>query len=551
MTSGAVRGVDFGTSTSLISESTSFTPVVIPMGTVDPWIPSVLGVDAAQWVVGEDALLLPQSQVLRSVKRAITHDKPELSISNGTHRVSINADSAIRAILSNLVRTAGDNFVDLGEEHTVRLGCPAMWTGDQRLRLLKLANEAGLAAGHSTLIDEPIAAGIAWINHMLRDGHNVKGKVLVFDMGGGTLDVAVLDVAAVPGREPSISVQSSVGTAEAGDSLDEKLIEILERKYADAGLVLQSRAQGAELRSWLKPSAARAKVELGLELDVPVVVRVPGFDLPVVSLSREELDDAFRPQLDRAMDTVWWALRAALMSQVASRTQALSLTPSQARAKSIDDLAAGIDYVLIAGGMAKVPAVLRRLGQHFDGDRIYVGAGGEPSEAIVTGLGERGDYERLNLHRPGFDFILSWTEPDTGITRERVVYRAHTPLYTAQSVLDTNSAKYRWRPEADDLPDRGQGELRVQSLTGQRIGFRFEDRDGDSLPVFFGRGDFVVTLEPNGRVFFRDSFGRQKAMRVAQWPVIRGVGFEAIRMESLEDRNFKVPELVWHQKPYD
>ena len=521
------------------------------MGTVDPWIPSVLGVDEDEWVVGEDALLLPQSQILRSVKRAITEDKADLPIHNGTHRVSVDADQAIKAILSNVVRTAGDNFIDLGEEDTVRLGCPAMWTGDQRLRLLRLANQAGLAVGDSTLIDEPIAAGIAWINHMLRDGQAVKGKVLVFDMGGGTLDVAVLDVAAVPGREPSISVQSSVGIAEAGDSLDEKLVEILEQKYTDAGLVLNSRAQGVELRSWLKPSAARAKVELGHELDVPVVVRVPGFDLPVVSLGREELEDAFRPQLDRAMDTVWWALRAALMSQVASRTQALSLTPSEARAKPTADLAAGIDYVLLAGGMAKVPAVLRSLSQHFDGDRIYIGAGGDPSEAIVTGLGERGDYERLNLHRPGFDFILSWIHPDTGVTKERLVYRAHTPLYSAQSVLETNSTRYLWRPQPNDLPDMGKGELRVQSLTGQRIGFRFEDQDGDSLPVWFGRGDFVVTLEPNGRVFFRDSFGREKAMRVAQWPVIRGVGFEAIRMESLDDRSFKVPELVWHQKPYD
>jgi Hsp70 protein len=521
------------------------------MGSIDPWIPSLVGIDAESWLVGEAAALLPQEQILRSVKRAITEEWTELTVSNGTKRVDVDADKAISSILSNLFDVANTNFVSLGEQGTVRLGCPAMWTGDQRKRLIKIANGAGIAVGDSTLIDEPIAAGIAWISDMIRRGQPVNGKVLVFDMGGGTLDVAVLDVEAVVGREPSISVQSAVGLAEAGDVLDEALIDILEMKYVEAGVSLDSRARKAALRSWLKQSVVRAKIELGVDLDTTVVASVPGFDLPVVSLGREELEDAFRPQLQRAMETVWWALRAALMSQVASRTLSISLSPSQARAKSEKELAAGIDYVLLAGGMAKVPAVLNRLSAYFHADRIYVGAGGEPSQAIATGLGEPGTYERLNLHRPGFDFVLGWADEMTNEVHERVIYHAYTPLYTLESVLQTDLTRYMWSATKGDLPIRGVGEIRVQSLSGQRIGFRYEDVDGDALPVSFGPGDFVVSLEPNGRVFFRDGSGREKAMRIAQWPVIRGVGFEAIRMESLLDSKLKVPDLVWHQKPYD
>ena len=107
----------------------------------------------------------------------------------------------------------------------------------RRKRLLDLARSAGLPVDDHTLIDEPIAAGVAWVNNRIaRSGQGVRGQLLVFDMGGGTLDVAVLDVHADLGEDPEISVLSSWGIDEAGDALDEALADELERQLGRHGI---------------------------------------------------------------------------------------------------------------------------------------------------------------------------------------------------------------------------------------------------------------------------------------------------------------------------
>jgi molecular chaperone DnaK (HSP70) len=62
--------------------------------------------------------------------------------------------------------------------------------------LLAIARRAGLPVAEAALVDEPVAAGIAWLTYrFLAHGERPTGSLLVFDMGGGTLDVAVLSVA--------------------------------------------------------------------------------------------------------------------------------------------------------------------------------------------------------------------------------------------------------------------------------------------------------------------------------------------------------------------
>ena len=112
-----------------------------------------------------------------------------------------------------------------------RLGCPAMWDGAQRRRLIENALRAGIAVGDNTLIDEPIAAGVAWIVHRTeRMNQSVQGKLLVFDMGGGTLDLAVLDVNASSGDVPEIHVQAATGMGRAGDALDRAIVSDLRQQ---------------------------------------------------------------------------------------------------------------------------------------------------------------------------------------------------------------------------------------------------------------------------------------------------------------------------------
>jgi len=552
-----VIGLDFGTSTSFIAQSSALRNAIVPLGVQERFLPSIAGISGSDWYLCEDASLLPEKQILRSAKRLITRRKTTALISNGTESVEVHADDVITAILSTIARLSETAFVGLGVEGEVRLGCPAIWQGDQRERYVELATRSGIAVGDNTIIDEPIAAGVAWVSNRLKAGSPVRGKVLVFDMGGGTLDVAVLYVDATPGREPSIAVQAAVGADRAGDSLDDSIARDLADKFAILGLDISSHPQRAELEGWLRAAARKTKIELTTLRESTIVVGHPTVEFPPLVYSREELEDKFAEQISAAMDVVWWALRAALMAQVKSPTSARQhFSPEDARRRTLEELVEPVEAVVLAGGMSNVPIVLETLAQYF-GDRVYLGSGnGEDiDDLIALGLAHDGMYERMNLHRPGFDFVLQWEDRDTGESHEQTVYRAYTPLYTDHTVYQTNSTKYKWAPKQGSLPSRGDGLLVVRSLSGDPIDFKLPTKgQRDHLPFHFGHKPAVITLQPNGHVFLRDGVGYESSLRIAQWPVIRGRGNEALVVEPPEDDrgNFaRIEALPWHLKPYD
>ena len=105
----------------------------------------------------------------------------------------------------------------------------------------------------------------------MRVGRDVVGKLLVVDMGGGTLDVALLDIHAELGLDPEISVLSSWGVDEAGDALDDAVAADLQTEdLADLGVDVDALAPGAVLQA-----AREAKLHLTHDLDTVVAVRDP------------------------------------------------------------------------------------------------------------------------------------------------------------------------------------------------------------------------------------------------------------------------------------
>lgn len=558
-----MKGVDFGTTTSLVAEAKGLGSAVVPLGTRDPWLPSIVGLDGDKWYSCEDASMLNEDQILRSAKRAITRNKGSFLISNGQEVVEVNADDAIRKILSALVEKSSADFVNLMDDD-VRLGCPAMWVGHQRQRLIRLANQAGLSVGEGTVIDEPIAAGVAWMSNLLESKVELNGKVIVFDMGGGTLDVAILHVVTAQNSDFSISVESAVGIDQAGDLLDESIAELLISKFENQGLRLRENPRFMQIRGWIQAAAKQAKVELSSVDQTTVVVNTEIVDLPVLTVSREELEKVFKEQLDAAFDTVWWALRAAVMAEVVSPQVQAGVKPSEAIRRTEAELAQGVDYILLAGGMAQVPAVRNKFESAFPGKPIWVGSEkadskvpGNSALMIAQGLAYQNVYERMNLHRPAFDFVLEWRDNKTGEWLEQLIYPAFSPLYDSHSIIATDSAKYRWHPHSGSLPTSGEGMIRVRSMSGQSLGFRSSDEktkhDADGIKFRFGPSlsHAVVTLEPNGRIFWRDSMGYSESLRIQQWPVINlAEGIPWIIYEAPQNESH-LDVLVWHQRPYD
>jgi len=150
--------LDFGTSTSLVAIP-GLEPRISPIGEAgNDWLPSVLSIDPAnERVIGEGADKGPIQYQFRSPKSAITNYSEYVSNADG---LEISADEAILEILREVKRRCEEKGVT--DFSSVRLSCPAMWTGDQRQRLITLVNEAGLVSDIDNILDEPIAAGVAW-----------------------------------------------------------------------------------------------------------------------------------------------------------------------------------------------------------------------------------------------------------------------------------------------------------------------------------------------------------------------------------------------------
>ncbi len=540
---GHAMGIDFGTSTSLVAEKLGGLPVEIAsLGRSTRWFPSLAGYRDETLLVGEDADSLPAGQVIRSIKRAITDDVDFVTVSSAAGPRQVSADDVITAVLAEIgarAAVAGQPLLAGGD---VRLGCPAMWTGPQRRRLLDLATKAGLPVDGSTLVDEPIAAGVAWVTHRyLAYGEHPVGRLLVFDMGGGTLDIAVLDIEG--GERPEISVLASLGTDIAGDSLDQAIADDLLGVLAQQGIDVAALPVPQELVAAHVLRAAReAKVRLSQVHSYSVVLPRALGDLPVLVYSREQLEEVFRPQLDRAEHLVWAALRAALLTVRGSGA------PDELRRRGPAELVKDINYVLLAGGMSRIPYVERRIGALFPHAQVFDNAGVAADEAIVAGLADTGGYERLNLHRPGFDFVLEWQE--NGQARQHTVYPAYTPFYEPWEVLSGRShLGYEWRAGAADLPRQGTGVLRVQSMSGEHLGLMFNGERMDGLSLRLGR-DLMVKLYCNGQILIQDGAGRAYHMRVDSWPVIRGRDHARLVLSSLGEQAPVAPLPWWYDKEY-
>src|SRR5690242_7122132 len=269
-------GVDFGTATTLVARGTGpGASMVVPLGLSTPWLPSVARLDGADVVVGEDAEAASPEQVIRSVKRAITQRRDTVVVGGAD---DVEADRVITAVLRAVVGRSAQAGLMLNRRGAqVRLGCPAMWDGGQRRRLLALADAAGLPVTDSSLVDEPVAAGLAWLSHRyLGYGERPTGRLLVVDMGGGTLDIAVLTVHGGP--LPEVTVEASLGLATAGDMLDAAMARDLADVMVDHGIDPERHPQPELAWALLERAARETKVRLSTVPEHPVVLpRILGY----------------------------------------------------------------------------------------------------------------------------------------------------------------------------------------------------------------------------------------------------------------------------------
>lgn len=531
----AYLGLDFGTSTTMLAKSRGVSDTeILPIGRATPWLPSVLGYEDAQYapIIGEEAEYLPAAQVRRSIKRAITHreDEAEFRLPSGVLRRP--ADEVATLVIREALRRSGWDSLK-GTIAGVRAGCPAMWDAQQRARLRRIMADAGLAVDPCDLIDEPIAAAVSWVNHRrLAFADRVEGRILVFDYGGGTLDIALCEVAWEEDL-PEITVLSCLGIAVAGDVLDDHLA-----KYAVAQLKDRPGFTGTETQlAAIHREVRLAKESLSFVQSVDLELAAHG--LGSLTLSRAELEREFRPQLAKALKSVTAALRAARLREKGH--------PSIQELLRLDerDLDSGVDYVLPVGGMSRIPLVEEELQRRFAArvervsDFSARGIAG-PQHLVAAGLiHDPGTYDRLNLHQPGFNLRVEWLEE--GGWEGETVYEAHTPLYSADTWCSNSRPGIRSEVSIPTTAQGSEARLMVTSESGQVLPLRLDQRSIEGLTFRALPGHRVaIKLYVDGRILILVNEHERRfdgaSVRIERWQVIRGPGARERRVELVTHR---------------
>lgn len=355
--SGPIIGIDLGTSTSSIAYlDEEGQPHLIRDKGNDAIIPSVVQLTPeGTFLVGYAAkagAVTFHDRTVQEIKRLMGTGE---TVTLGDKTMTPEEVSAV--ILRHLKEAAE---AKLGEPVTdVVLSVPARFENEAREATRRAAEMAGLNV--IRLMNEPTAAALAYGIERLED----RQKVLVFDFGGGTLDVTILEM-----FEGILDVKTSVGDDKlGGKDIDEAIVKIFRDSYQEQKRKkLPAPSRDRKIAQMLKEEAESYKKlfadSLNVQVDIPYLTPEGGISL---LLSRERVEDQLEPMLMRSMMLVNEAL-------------------SRARLRWED-----IDVVLPVGGSSRMPLFRRAIGFAWGRELKTLE---NPDEAVVRGAAIAAGIER-------------------------------------------------------------------------------------------------------------------------------------------------------------
>jgi molecular chaperone DnaK len=371
-----IIGIDLGTTNSCVSVMEGGEPKVITNTEGGRTTPSIVAItDRGERLVGQiakrQAITNPENTVF-GVKRLIgrKYDSPEVQNdvkilpykiqkgSNGDVRINLRGKQFSPAEISSYILSSIKKSAEeyLGEKVTdAVITVPAYFSDSQR----QATKDAGKIAGLNVLriINEPTAASLAYG----LDKKN-EGKIVVFDLGGGTFDVSILEIG-----DGVFEVKATNGdTHLGGEDFDLRLIDYLADEFKkDQGIDLRKDTMALQR---LKEAAEKAKVELSTSMETDV-------NLPFITA------DASGPK--HLNIRITRAKLEALISDLLSKLEG----PCRVAMDDAGLSAADIDEVILVGGMTRMPAVQERVTQIFG---KAPGKGVNPDEVVALGAAIQG-----------------------------------------------------------------------------------------------------------------------------------------------------------------
>lgn len=374
---GKIIGIDLGTTNSCVAVMEGNEPVVIPNSEgrrTTPSIVAFLDGGNGERKVGDpakrQAITNPQNTIA-SIKRFMGHSYNEVTEEakqvsykvvqggNNTVRVEIGdrqyTPQEISAMVLQKMKATAEDYLGTTVTEAV-ITVPAYFNDAQR----QATKEAGQIAGLEVkrIINEPTAAALAYG----LDKKHKDQKIAVFDLGGGTFDISILELG-----DGVFEVLSTNGdTHLGGDDFDSKIINWLADEFKkDEGLDLRKDPMALQR---LKEAAEKAKIELSssneTEINLPYIMPVDGVPKHLVrKLTRAKFEQLTDDLIRRSMDPCKQALKDAGLST------------------------SDIDEVILVGGSTRIPRVQEEV-EKFFGKKPSKGV--NPDEVVAIGAAIQG-----------------------------------------------------------------------------------------------------------------------------------------------------------------
>lgn len=372
---GKIIGIDLGTTNSCVSVLEGNEPIVIPNSEGRNTTPSIVAfVDGGERKVGDPAkrqAITNPTRTIFSIKRFMgeNYDQIAKEIDRVPYKVVRSANNQPRVeidgreytpqeisamVLQKMKKTAEDYLGQSVTEAVITV--PAYFNDSQR----QATKEAGEIAGLTVkrIVNEPTAAALAYG----LDKSQSDKKIAVFDLGGGTFDISILELG-----DGVFEVKSTNGdTHLGGDDFDHKIIDWLAEEFIkDEGVDLRQDPMALQR---LKEAAEKAKIELSSttssEINLPYIMPVNGIPKHLVR-----------------------TLTRAKFEQLCDDLVQATVAPCQKALQDAGMSASEIDEVILVGGSTRIPAVQEKVQQIFG---KAPSKGVNPDEVVAVGAAIQG-----------------------------------------------------------------------------------------------------------------------------------------------------------------
>lgn len=370
-----IIGIDLGTTNSCVAVMEGGEPVVIPNDEGKRTTPSIVAfLDNGERKVGDPAkrqAITNPTRTISSIKRfmgrrysEVTNEISQVSYkvvrgSNDTVRVEIDGrqytPQEISAMILQKMKKVAEDYLGHEVKEAV-ITVPAYFNDSQR----QATKEAGEIAGLNVrrIINEPTAAALAYG----LDKRNKDMTIAVYDLGGGTFDISILELG-----DGVFEVKSTNGdTHLGGDDFDRKIIDWLAEEFKKEENIDLRKDPMALQR--LKEAAEKAKIELSssaeTEINLPYITAVDGVPKHLVKkLTRAKFEQLVDDLVQRTIEPCRKALKDA------------NLTTSD------------IDEVILVGGSTRIPRI-QQVVEEFFGKKPHKGV--NPDEVVAVGASIQG-----------------------------------------------------------------------------------------------------------------------------------------------------------------